>query len=134
MIILLTKSLLAVTEQFFDQSGLDILSDYDTETILSYPQLVDWCIDHHDFDVTDERVVYMTDTPNSTAIKAIGYSPIWKILVVVFRNSNDMYYYYDVPEDVGFFYDWTDTLGEDFNEYIKGSYDYELICDYSEVR
>lgn len=111
-----------LTEMFFDSNSFNI-RDYDVDTILSYPQLREYCLNNYDFDEFAEWV----DTDFSTCFSGVAYSPIWEILAVEFRDSGSIYYYYDVPRDVGECFVESDTLGEDYNEYIKGQYHCDQI-------
>lgn len=111
-----------LTEMFFDSNSFNI-RDYDVDTILSYPQLREYCLNNYDF----EEFAEWFDTDFSTCFSGVAYSPIWEILAVEFRDSGSIYYYYDVPRDVGEWFVESDTLGEDYNEYIKGQYHCDQI-------
>ncbi|MGM9553860.1 MAG: KTSC domain-containing protein [Faecousia sp.] len=111
-----------LTEMFFDSSSFNI-RNYEVDTILSYPQLREYCIDHCDF----EEFAEWFDTDFSTCFSGAAYSPIWEILAVEFRESGAVYYCYDVPREIGEWLVESDTIGEDYNEYIKGQYPCERI-------
>ena len=111
-----------LTDMFFDQSDFSVW-DYDAETILRYPQLQDYCIDNYYFSDVVERI----ETPYSTCFSYIGYSPIWEILTVTFRDSGAEYYYYDVPQSVGEDFIQSGSPGVDYNDYIKGQYECDLV-------
>lgn len=76
------------------------------------------------FSYTD---VSMQDTPDSTCFSEIGYDSPTQILVVRFRDSGSVYEYFDVRKSVWLSFRGADSLGEYYNEHIKGSYEYLLV-------
>lgn len=108
--------------EYFDSGRVNV-RDIDVDTILCYPYLKEYIIDN--FESAD--VMEMIATPNSSCFSSISYSPIWEILILEFRETGAMYYYYDVPRDVGESFVESDTLGEDYNRYIKGRYECECF-------
>lgn len=83
--------------------------------------------DHFDYhDVVMEYV-------DSSMISRIGYSGSYNILVVEFRNSGDIYAYYDVPFTE---YDnliTSDSIGSYFTRWIKDNFEYEKLADGAET-
>lgn len=59
---------------------------------------------------------------DSSAISRIGYDANNKVLGVEFEESGDVYYYYDVPENVYNDLKKADSIGGYYNDYIKGEY------------
>ena len=68
-----------------------------------------------DVDVNLHRV-------DSSAISRIGYDITNKVLGVEFEESGEVYYYYDVPENIYNDLENADSIGGYYNDYIKGKY------------
>lgn len=73
----------------------------------------------------DESYEEELDTPDSSAFFSIGYHPYGKKLWVVFRNTGNAYYYYDVPYEVWYDFKNADSKGSYFQECIRDYYEYE---------
>lgn len=101
--------------------------NYDTDTIVSYPELRKYCVENEEFDIDDLACIEMQLTPESSCFYEVGYSEIWERLVVVFRETGAMYMYYDVPWEEAWNFLDADSLGTYYNAYIKGRYDCDRI-------
>ena len=73
----------------------------------------------------DEEYTEELDTPDSSAFFSIGYHPYGKKLWVVFRNTGNAYYYYDVPYEVWHDFKNAESKGSYFQECIRDYYEYE---------
>ena len=77
------------------------------------------------FDISD---LEWQDTPDSTAFSRIGYAAGYKVLGVVFRNSDPrIYLYYDFPQSEWDSFRTAESWGGYYNEHIKGQYESERI-------
>lgn len=77
------------------------------------------------FDISD---LEWQDTPDSTAFSRIGYAAGYKVLGVVFRNSDPrIYLYYDFPQSEWDNFRTAESWGGYYNEHIKGQYESERI-------
>lgn len=63
----------------------------------------------------------------STAISRILYEPEVQVLNVWFRESGELYRYYDVPARVHDAFRKAASKGRFFNAYIKDRYPFQLI-------
>lgn len=75
----------------------------------------------------NDRKYIVHSTPDSSVFTQIAYERTEHILVVSFRDSDDAYYYYDVPYDVWKDFKASDSLGSYYNKNIKEKYEYEKI-------
>lgn len=59
---------------------------------------------------------------NSSQIKSIGYDPTTKTLEVEFKSNGALYQYHDVPQSAYQEFSKAGSLGQHFNQKIKGNY------------
>ena len=114
-------------DEYDDEDSYEII-DIDELTISELEDYADnseiveaWLWSHDADDYMEWEYV------DSTAIEEVGYAP-WPFEVLVIRfleNSDPLYYYYEVPEDV--YNDLIDaeSIGGYYNRHIKGQYECE---------
>ena len=66
---------------------------------------------------------------DSTCIKAFGYRPSQKVLVVNFRNGDSLYEFYDFPYTKFLALCEVASVGTYFHEEIQGNYVSDKISD-----
>ena len=101
------------------------MSINEVEEYLGNEEIIESYTASHDFDFgeIDGRM----EPVESSAISEVGYSEVWSVLAIRFRNSGDCYAYFNVPHEVYTNLVLADSIGGYFNSYIKPNYDYEII-------
>lgn len=102
------------------------LSDFTIYDMEEYSdeELFELYRESHEFSY-DEIAHHMESTPDSTCFSEFGYSEVWNVLAVRFRDSGILYFYFDFPESEWHDFATSDSLGTYFNENIKSFYEYE---------
>lgn len=121
----LIASLLAALIVFFGGCGAPAQATVESiqvEEAIETPQ-IEADQSAEDFDYTSVPM----ESVDSTCFSEIGYDEDHEILLVRFLESDSLYEYYDVPEDV-----YEDLLNADspggyYNDNIKGYYDYDQL-------
>lgn len=75
----------------------------------------------------EENISISMQEVDSSAISRIGYSQEYKILRIEFKESEDIYDYYDVPKSAYEKLISADSIGKEYNLSIKGEYECEKI-------
>ena len=69
------------------------------------------------------------NTPQSSCFSEIGYDAAAETIGVVFRDSGAKYIYEDVPESVWREFRSAESIGQYYNQHIKGEYTCNKISD-----
>ena len=72
--------------------------------------------------IPEEEIYVDLHAVDSSVISAIGYDDDYQILAIEFLDSQDLWYYYDVPVEVYNDLENAESIGTYYNQNIKGVY------------
>lgn len=110
--------------EYIDPAEME-LQDIETD-FYSNDEIVQAYKDSHEFGF-DQIEHLMEDMNESSLMTECGYSDVWNVLAIRFRNSGICYAFYEVPHSVYFELVTADSAGAYFQKNIRDKYEYDII-------